>query len=77
MTTMRYKLYVSEDFTEWFIRMWDADYPTAIRFHNTGPDRDQLVLDAEAFWAEHIEPHRAERERKAADRKARRDTLAP
>lgn len=77
MTTMRYKLYVSEDFTEWFIRMWDADSPQTIRFHNIGPDRDQLVLDAEAFWAKHIEPHRAERERKAAERRARRDTLAP
>ena len=34
---------------------------------------ERAASDREAFWAEHIEPHRAERERKVAERKARRD----
>lgn len=70
---MLYRFYQSEDGTEWLLRTWEPDYPATIRFTDVGPDRAELMSNAETFWRKHIEPKRAQRQEAEARRE--RDRL--
>lgn len=70
---MSYRFYQSEDGAEWLLRTWEPDYPNTIRFTDVGPNPAGLLTSAEAFWREHIEPKRAQRQEAEARRE--RDRL--